>query len=331
MSPATDRGSGRGSGRLSWAVLAVVLALLTIGAAALALGLGAAEATPEIVREIRAPRILMALLVGTGLAAAGVLLQGTMRNPLADPALIGISSAAALGCVVAAAVGVTLGGAAAALAATATAAAAMALVVWAATRDGRPEVVTLLLAGIAVAAFASAAIGIAVSVVPDAGVRSLAFWTTGSLALATWSTAIYVAPFILAGLAIAATTTRGLDVLALGDRDAAAVGVDVRRVRIVSLCAVVLLIGAGVAAVGVIAFIGLVIPHAVRMLIGPRTGPVLVVSSLLGALVLLVADTVARVAAAPAEIPVGAITALLGSPVFFALLWRTRRRQGGWA
>ncbi len=316
---------------LPWLVMAIVLVIVTAGASMLALRIGAAEATPEIIREIRAPRIAMALLVGTGLAAAGVLLQGTMRNPLADPALIGISSAAALGCVIAAVAGITLGSAGAALAATVGAAAAMALVVWAATREGRPEVVTLLLAGIAVAAFASAAVGIAVNVIPDAGVRSLAFWTSGSLALSTWSTALYVAPFIVAGLAVAATTARGLDVLALGDRDATAVGIDVRRVRVTSLCAVVLLIGAGVAAVGVIAFIGLVIPHAVRGLVGPRTGPVLLVSSLTGALILLVADTIARAAAAPAEIPVGAITALLGAPVFFALLWRTRTRQGGWA
>lgn len=323
--------SGRVTGRAPWVVVLVILLVITAGAIAVALQSGAADTTATIVREIRAPRIVMALLIGIGLAAAGVLLQGTLRNPLADPALIGISSGAALGCVIGAAVGITLGTVASGITATLGAGVAMAAVVWAATRQGRPEVVTLLLAGIAVAAFSTAAVAIAVSVVPDAGVRSLAFWTTGSLALSTWSAVIAVAPFVVLGLLVAFSVVRSLDVLALGDRDAAAVGIDVRRVRVRALAAVVLLIGAGVAAVGVIAFIGLVIPHAVRIIIGPRTGPVLIVSSVAGALLLLVADTLARVAAAPVEIPVGAITALIGAPVFFVLLWRTRIRQGGWA
>lgn len=323
--------SRRVTGRAPWVVVLVILLVVTGGAIALALQSGAADTTAAIVREIRAPRIVMALIIGIGLAAAGVLLQGTLRNPLADPALIGISSGAALGCVLGAAVGITLGTVASGIAATLGSGLAMAAVAWAATRQGRPEVVTLLLAGIAVAAFATAAVAILVSVVPDAGVRSLAFWTTGSLALSTWSGVVAVAPFIVLGLLLAGSVVRSLDVLALGDRDAAAVGIDVRRVRVRALAAVVLLIGAGVAAVGVIAFIGLVIPHAVRIVIGPRTGPVLAVSSIAGALLLLVADTVARVAAAPVEIPVGAITALIGAPVFFALLWRTRIRQGGWA
>lgn len=323
--------SRRVPGRAPWVVVLVVLLAITAGAVAVALQSGAADTTATIVREIRAPRIVMALLIGVGLAAAGVLLQGTLRNPLADPALIGISSGAALGCVIGAAVGITLGTLVSGVVATIGAGLAMAAVVWAATRQGRPEVVTLLLAGIAIAAFSTAAVAIAVSVLPDAGVRSLAFWTTGSLALSTWSAVVAVAPFVALGLLVAASVVRSLDVLALGDRDAAAVGVDVRRVRVRSLAAVVLLIGAGVAAVGVIAFIGLVIPHAVRIVIGPRTGPVLVVSSVAGALLLLIADTVARVAAAPVEIPVGAITALIGAPVFFVLLWRTRIRQGGWA
>ena len=134
-----------------------------------------------------------------------------------------------------------------------------------------------------------------------------------------------------AGLAVAATVVGSLDVLALGDRDAAAAGINVAGVRYRALAAVVLLIGAGVAAVGVIAFVGLVVPHMMRIVIGPRTGPLVVVSGLAGALLLLIADTAARLAFGPFELPVGAVTALVGAPVFFLLLWRTRVSQGGWA
>ncbi len=317
--------------RVSWVVAALALAALIVLAVALALGVGAADTTADIVRAIRAPRVVMAILVGVGLAAAGTLLQGSLRNPLADPALVGISAGAALGCVAAATVGVAFGTLGAGVAATIGAGAAMAVVVWASTRDGRPEVVTLLLSGVAVAAFAAALVSIAVTVSPSAGVRSLTFWTTGSLALSTWQAVVAVTPFIVVGLAVAATVSHPLDVLALGDRDALAVGVDVTGVRVRALAAVVLLIGAGVAAVGVIAFLGLVIPHAVRSIIGPRTGPLLIVSGLAGALLLLLADTAARLLANPIEIPVGAVTALVGAPVFFVLLRRTRARQGGWA
>jgi len=317
--------------RFGWLWLAGAILLILLATIALSLTQGAAETTSEIVLSIRAPRIAMALVVGAGLAAAGVLMQGSLRNPLADPALVGISSGAALGCVLAAVLGVGFGGLGSGLAATTGAATAMVIVVWASLRDGRPEVVTLLLSGVAIAAFAGALVSIIVNVSPDAGVRSLAFWTAGSLALANWSGVIAVVPFVLVGLIIAGTVARSLDVLSLGDRDATAAGIDVSRVRAWSLLAVVFLIGAGVAAVGVIAFLGLVIPHAVRLVIGPRTAPLLIVSTILGALVLLAADTLARTIANPVEIPVGAVTALVGAPVFFLLLRRTRASQGGWA
>lgn len=166
---------------------------------------------------------------------------------------------------------------------------------------------------------------------PAAAGRSVTFWSSGSLALSTWSTALTVAPFVLVGAVLAAVVARSLDVLALGDRAAAAAGVDVRRVRIGSLAAVVLLVGAAVGAVGVIAFVGLLVPHAVRALIGPRHRSLLLVSALAGALLLLLADTLARLLANPVEIPIGAVTAVIGAPAFFVLLRRTRARQGGWA
>lgn len=320
-----------GGHRSAWLVLSLVL-VVSIGTVALvSLALGAADTTPEIVASIRAPRVVMAVLVGVGLGVAGALMQGSLGNPLADPALVGVSAGAALGCVAAAGLGVAFGTPAAGVAATAGAAVAVAVVVRAAQYDGRPEVVTLLLAGVAVAAFASALLAVIVSLSESAAVRSLSFWAGGSLALSTWSGVLSVAPFVLFGLVLAVVAGRSLDVLSLGDRGALAAGVDVARVRYIALAAVVLLVGAGVGAVGVIAFVGLLVPHAVRAVIGPRHGPLLLLSGLTGALLLLVADAIARLAANPVEIPIGAITAAIGAPAFFVLLSRARARQGGWA
>ena len=231
----------------------------------------------------------------------------------------------------AAAVGVAFGTLPAGIAATVGAALAVVVVVAASLRESRPEVVTLLLAGVAVAAFAGALLAVIVSLSPSAAVRSITFWSSGSLALSTWSGVLSVAPFVLAGAVLAATVARPLDVLSLGDRGASTAGVDVRAVRYRALAAVVLLVGAGVGAVGVIAFVGLMIPHAVRAVIGPRHAPVLLVSALAGSLLVLAADTLARLVANPVEIPIGAITAVIGAPAFFVLLRRTRARQGGWA
>jgi iron complex transport system permease protein len=319
------------TGRSRWGWAALVLVLAVVGVAALALVLGAADSSAEIVMSIRAPRVAMAVLVGSGLALAGALMQGGLANPLADPALVGVSAGAALGAVVAASLGVAFGTLPAGMAATIGAAIAVVIVVAASLHDSRPEVVTLLLAGVAVAAFAGALLAVIVSLSPSAAVRSLTFWSSGSLALSTWSGVVSVAPFVVAGAVLAASVARPLDVLSLGDRGAAAAGVDVRAVRYRALAAVVLLVGAGVGAVGVIAFVGLMIPHAVRAVIGPRHAPVLLLSALAGSLLVLAADTLARLVANPVEIPIGAITAVIGAPAFFVLLRRTRARQGGWA
>jgi iron complex transport system permease protein len=312
-----------------WWALGLLAGIIVIGG--IAVFTGVADSSAVIIQSIRGPRIVMAIAVGAGLAAAGVLLQGSLRNPLADPALVGISAGAALGSVLAATVGISFATLGSAAAATVGAAGATALVVWASVREGRPEVVTLLLAGVAVSAFAAAVVAMLVSAVPSASTRPLSFWTSGSLALSTWNGVIAVLPFVAAGMAVAATVSTRLDVLALGDRDAAASGVDPARLRWAALSAVVLLVGAGVAVVGVIAFLGLVVPHAMRVLIGPRNGPLLVVSSLAGAMILLLADLAARSIAQPVELPVGAVTAIIGAPVFFVLMRRTRVRQGGWA
>lgn len=312
-------------------LIATALLLVLLAAVAIALRVGIAEPTAEIVWSIRAPRVVMALLVGSGLAIAGALMQGSLGNPLADPGLVGVSAGAALGAMAAVAVGASFNTVLTAAIACIGAAIATVVVVSVSMRDRRPEVVTLLLAGVAVTAFAIAAIAVVSALSTSAAMRSITFWSSGSLALSTWDGVVSVAPFVAVGVILAATVAGPLDVMSLGDRAALATGVDVTRVRYRSLAAVILLVAAGVAAVGVIAFVGLLVPHAVRMVVGPRHGPLLVLSALGGALLILVADTVARVAANPVEIPIGAITAVLGAPVFFLLIRRTRARQGGWA
>ena len=312
-------------------LIATALLLVLLAAVAIALRVGIAEPTAEIVWSIRAPRVVMALLVGSGLAIAGALMQGSLGNPLADPGLVGVSAGAALGAMAAVAVGASFNTVLTAAIACIGAAIATVVVVSVSMRDRRPEVVTLLLAGVAVTAFAIAAIAVVSALSTSAAMRSITFWSSGSLALSTWDGVVSVAPFVAVGVILAATVAGPLDVMSLGDRAALATGVDVTRVRYRSLAAVILLVAAGVAVVGVIAFVGLLVPHAVRMIVGPRHGPLLVLSALGGALLILVADTVARVAANPVEIPIGAITAVLGAPVFFLLIRRTRARQGGWA
>ena len=313
-------------------VVLVALALVLLAAASAALLVGAAETSSVIVMEIRAPRIALTLIVGAGLGLSGALLQGTLRNPLADPGIIGVSASAALGAVVAVALGAAYSSWLAAIGATIAGIAGMALVMWIArSASGRTEVVTLVLGGVAVTAFAAAVLSVVVAVSDTAGARSATFWTTGSLALATWPGVWSTLPFLALAAILAMIVVRDLDVMALGDRAAWAAGVDVDRTRMLALGAAVLAVSAGVAVVGVIAFVGLVVPHAVRMLIGPRHGGLLIGSALAGALLLLIADTIARTVVSPVELPLGVVTAVIGAPVFVVLLRRTRAAQGGWA
>lgn len=309
----------------------VLLAAAVVAAAMAALFIGAADTTAQIVTDIRAPRVVLAIIIGAGLGVSGALLQGAFRNPLADPGLVGVSAGAALGTVIIVGLGAPYGSSVAAIGGTLGGVAAMTLVTWIAQSPGRTEVVTLILAGVAITAFAAALLSVVVTTSDNAGARSTTFWTTGSFALATWAAVIATVPFFIAGAVIAATLARRLDVLALGDRAAFASGVPVAAVRWWALIAAVLLVAAGVAVVGIIVFIGLLVPHAVRLVLGPRHGRLLIGSALGGALLILIADTAARTLAAPVELPVGVVTAILGAPAFIWLLRRTRNQQGGWA
>lgn len=282
--------------------------------------------------EIRFPRVVLAVVVGGSLAAAGAAMQGTFANPLAEPGIVGVSAGAVLGAAVQIVAGASpLGSLSLPLAAFVGGLVTVSVVYLASRADGRTEVVTLVLTGIAVNALVGALIGLVTYLSDDDQLRSLVFWTLGSMAQATWARVALVAPFAAVGVAAATAAAGRLDLLALGERPARHLGLDVERLRLAMLIVVAVLTAAAVAVAGQILFVGLVVPHLVRTVTGPGHRLLLPASALAGAVVLVVADLVARTVAAPAELPLGVLTALIGSPVFFWQLRRTRARQGGWA
>ncbi len=300
------------------------------------LGLAIPPADPmvdAVLTQVRAPRVLMGALAGAGLAAAGVLMQAFFRNPLADPALIGVSTGGALGAVAVIVLGAgPLAGLVAALGPESLAAAAFlgslgtTLVVYTlARRDGMVDVTTMLLAGIAVNAIAGAGIGLLTFLATDTQLRSLTFWTLGSLSAAGWPALVSVVLPVAAVLAAIPLLSRPLNALLLGDAEALHLGVPVETVKRLLLVLTSVAAGAVVAAIGVVGFVGLIAPHFARLLVGPDHRVMLPLAVVLGALLLLVADTAARTLVVPAELPLGVLTALAGGPLF---LWLLRRSRG---
>ncbi|WP_128817337.1 FecCD family ABC transporter permease [Streptomyces sp. S063] len=286
----------------------------------------------SVLWNVRLPRVALAVLVGASLGCAGALMQGVFGNPLAEPGVIGISAGAAVGAVASIALGLTFFGNWTITVFAFVAGLATVLLVYALSRSGgRTEVVTLILTGIAVNAFAGALIGLFIFFADNAQITQITFWQLGSLSQATWPKVLAVLPCALAGLLIAPFHSRKLDLLALGERPARHLGVDVERLRIVLVLVVALLTAAAVAVAGIISFVGLLVPHLLRMANGPGHRFLVPGSALGGALMLVAGDLAARTVAAPAELPLGVLTALFGSPFFFWLLRRTRRKQGGWA
>ncbi|WP_329116457.1 FecCD family ABC transporter permease [Streptomyces sp. NBC_01465] len=299
------------------------------------IGLGGGELDrvgESVLWNVRLPRVVLALLVGGSLGCAGALMQGVFGNPLAEPGVIGISSGAAVGAVGAIALGLNFFGNWTITACAFVAGLVTVLVVYVLSRSGgRTEVVTLILTGIAVNAFAGALIGLFIFFADNAQISQITFWQLGSLAQATWPKVLAVLPCAVVGLGVAPFFARKLDLLALGERPARHLGVDVERLRVVLVLVVALLTAAAVAVAGIITFVGLLVPHLLRMANGPGHRFLVPASALGGAVVLVAGDLAARTVAAPAELPLGVLTALFGSPFFFWLLRRTRQRQGGWA
>jgi iron complex transport system permease protein len=295
-----------------------------------------AELSPRdrlILWDIRLPRLILGALVGAGLAVSGAVLQGLFRNPLADPGLVGVGAGASFGAVLAILLGGALPPGLAALAGTSLVPIAAFAGGWGttlllyrlATRDGRTEVATLLLAGIGIAALAGAGTGVVIYLADDAQLRDMTFWGLGSLAGANWPQLAVAGPILVAAVALAPLLGRGLNALALGEAAAMHLGLPVERVKSGAILVAAAGAGAAVAVSGGIGFVGLVAPHLLRLSLGPDHRLLLPAAALLGATLLTLADLVARGVAAPAELPIGIVTALVGAPVF---LWLLLSRRG---
>ncbi|MDA3147655.1 iron ABC transporter permease [Leucobacter sp. UCMA 4100] len=294
----------------------------------------AEPATPmadETLWAIRFPRVAMAALVGAGLAVSGLLMQAVFGNPLAEPGVIGISSGAALGAGISIVFGFTAFGSWSTAVFAFLAGLAATFLVYSMSRsEGKTEVVTLVLTGIAVNAVAGAGIALLTFLGDTQSREEIVFWQLGSLSGSRWDQVSVVAPVIFAGIVVALLIAHKLDLLALGERNARHLGVNVEMLRVGVIVLVALLVGVSVAFAGVISFVGLVVPHLMRMILGPAHRPLVWASMLGGAILMTLADLAARTVVPMADLPIGMLTGLVGGPFFFWLLRTTRKRSGGW-
>ncbi|WP_306051236.1 FecCD family ABC transporter permease [Oceaniradius stylonematis] len=349
VAPWRHRGDRSALARATIAALAVLLALvfvfsLTSGATdtsaaavfwALVTGNDAAISTVErvVMFDIRLPRTVLGALIGASLAVSGAVMQGLFRNPLADPGIVGVSAGAGLGAVTFIVLGIGVLAPVAALfgiyhvpfAAFFGGLVTTILLYRVSTRHGRTSVATMLLAGIALGALAGAFTGLLVFWADDQQLRDLTFWGLGSVAGATWLKIAAVAPIIVPVVFLAPLLARGLNAMTLGEATAQHLGLNVQRFKRIAIVAVAAATGAAVAVSGGIGFVGIVVPHLLRLLIGPDHRYLLPACALLGAVMLLLADAIARQVVAPAELPIGIVTAAIGAPFF---LWILLRRRG---
>ena len=290
---------------------------------------GVSRADAVIVFQLRLPRVLLAAVVGAGLAAAGTVFQGLFRNPMADPAIIGVSSGAALGAVLVIAAGASgaYGGAAVPVAAFAGALVAAFLVYRLARVGPSVQVATLLLAGIAMAAVISSVMSLVMTFSGEQ-IRDIYFWLLGGLGDRGWGALEAVTPLVALGVAASLALVTNLNLVTLGEERAAQLGVELDRFKREALAVGSLLAAAAVSVSGVIGFVGLMTPHLLRLVVGADHRRLLPASLLGGPVLLILADLVARTAVAPEELPVGAVTAILGGPFFLYLLRRERSRVG---
>lgn len=274
--------------------------------------------------QIRFPRALGAAIIGAGLGIAGCIAQGIFRNPLAEPTLIGLSSGATIGTITLIATGGSVYGTRANVGASVLMAALTALIVqWVAPGKG----FGFLLTGIAISAILTSVVGLLIAMSNKPGVQSITFWDFGSLSLLNNSTVGLISPYIEVGIIISFFVARRLDIYSLGESSSQYMGVNPKRLRLYAILGMAFIIGASVSAVGSIAFLGLLVPHIVRLLIGPAHRHLLSLSALFGAIVLMIADLLARTLFEPNEIPLGLLTSLLGAPVLIVLL---KVRRASW-
>jgi len=331
-------------------LLGAAILALTVGAAGIPLrrlpaALGLWSIVPPdplttrdqlVLWSIRIPRIAAAAMVGSLLAMSGAIMQGLFRNPLADPALVGVSSGGAL----AAAASIVFTDSRLGenlrfmqnellpMAAFGGSLATTVILYAIASRAGRTSIAIFLLAGLAIAAIANAGVGLLVFIADDRQLRDITFWLLGSLSGATWAKSATVAPVLALALIACLSIARGLDVLVLGEAEAFHAGVEVERLKRISIVMVSAMTGVAVSICGVVGFIGIVVPHLLRLVIGPAHALLLPAAALLGAILLVGADTLARTIVAPAEMPIGILTAAVGAPFFLAMLLRQRGMAG---
>ncbi len=344
----------------TYRIILVVLFILLIGACVLSVCVGAVQIsaselwsiiahrtgfqgtvdfTPQqeaVLLNIRLPRVLLGAVVGATLAIAGATLQGLFRNPLAEPGLIGISSGASLFAVMIIVLEhrffgfmtAALGYHALAISAFIGACITTFAVYRLAVNNGKADITTLLLAGIAINALAGSFTGLLTYMATDAQLRNITFWTLGSLGGASWGTLTSVLPFVSVSLVVLPFFSKSLNALALGESQAGHMGINVTLVKRLIIVMATLGVGASVAVSGMIGFIGLVIPHILRMAFSADHRLVIPGSALLGATVLVLADVIARTLFAPAELPIGILTAIIGAPVFIYIILVERQKRG---
>ncbi|MBU0671768.1 MAG: iron ABC transporter permease [Candidatus Margulisbacteria bacterium] len=311
----------------------LVLLLFLLGAMALSLLLGSVFISPEnlwqseILWQIRLPRVVLAALVGLLLSLSGVILQGVLRNPLADPYILGISAGGAVGAAISIALGaqfVIFGLSSLPVTAFIFSLVAVFVVYKLSQVGGHAAPETLILAGVALSAFCAAIL--ALIIIVSGSLQTIYFWLLGSLASASWSNVITVIPYALIGAGIAYFFSKELNALLLGEEMAITLGIEVEKTRLMLIGAASVMTAAAVSVSGLIGFVGLIVPHWIRLIIGPNHRLLIPVSALSGMLLMVVADTISRTILSPLEIPIGIIMALVGAPFFLYLLRRRRIR-----
>lgn len=312
-------------------VAALFFASLLVGPAGLGLGdslaalfSGQGGAVVLVMQEIRLPRALLGLMAGAALGLSGAAMQGYLRNPLAEPGLIGVSASAALGAVLSLQTGLA-GLFALALPLAGLAGAAVAVLLILALAGPRGGALALILAGVAISALAAALTSLVLNLSPNPfAAMEIIYWMMGSLADRSMDHVWLAAPFMAVGLALLASLGRSLDALTLGEDAAASMGVNLMRLRLVVIFGTALAVGASVSVAGSIGFVGLVVPHVLRPLVGAQPSRLLPASALGGAAMVLAADIAVRLIAPDQDLKLGVLTALIGAPFFLHLIWRLR-------
>lgn len=289
------------------------------------------QSSEQIMNKVRIPRVLLGILVGAALSIAGAGFQGVLRNPLADPYSLGVSSGASVGAAVLIYFGLQFawfGQWTVPIVAFATGLISLFLVLKLALIEGKLKMETLILSGVVMQAFLGAIVSFLVSI-SNQVINEIIFWLMGSLAMRGWTYTYMISPYLLIGLIILLSYARSLNLLSLGERQAAHLGVHVERTKLIVLITATLVTAAAVSVAGVIGFVGLIVPHLVRLLVGPDYRLIIPLSAIGGGIYVLWADTLARTLLSPTEIPLGVITAFLGAPFFAYLLHKDKKTLRG--